>query len=75
MTLLFLAVINFVLSGADDRFKCVDDLSNLLKYLVDKLQVVPQFSSDLKSTFVSQCDTYGLQINESKTKEMRFNPL
>ena len=35
-SLLFLAVINFILSGYEERFKYVDDLSVLLKYIVEK---------------------------------------
>lgn len=73
--LLFLAVINFVLADFDERFKFVDDLSTLLKYLIEKSQTVPQFSESFIDNFRDQCSENSLQINETKTKILRFNPL
>ena len=40
-SLLFLAVINFILPGYEERFKYVDDLSVLLKYIVEKCEAAP----------------------------------
>jgi hypothetical protein len=53
----------------------VDDLSALLKYLIEKSQVIPQFDSDLKYKFNDQWSTNGVHVNVKKTKVMRFNPL
>ena len=68
-------VINYVDFGLENCFKSNDDLSIMLKQLVEKCQVVLQFSSDLKQTFVSQCGAYGLQINKNKAKTMGFNSI
>ena len=73
--LLFLAVINYVLSDFDDRFKFVDDLSALLKYHVKDSQAVAQFDPNFFDQFKSQCTANSLQINENKSKVLRFNPL
>ena len=40
-SVLFLEVINFILSCYEERFKYVDDLSVLLKYIVEKSEAAP----------------------------------
>ena len=61
-------MINYVLVDFDERFKYVDDLSALLKFLVDKSQAIPQFQGELKDSFTDQCRNNGLQINVNKQK-------
>ena len=73
--LLFLAVINYIILEFEDRFKYVDDLSLLLKYLAEKSDVYPQFSSEIRNSFLEACSINDLQLNMNKTKVMRFNPL
>ena len=51
LVLLFLAVINFVFSEFEDKFKYVDDSSVILKYLIENSEAVPQFSDTIMSSF------------------------
>ncbi|XP_065584632.1 uncharacterized protein LOC136043664 [Artemia franciscana] len=74
-SLLFLAEINIILSGYEERLKYVDDLSVLLKYIVEKSEVVPQFCNEIINNFKDECTANSRQINEGKTKILRFNPL
>ncbi|KAK2713880.1 hypothetical protein QYM36_009684 [Artemia franciscana] len=73
--LLFLAVISYVITDFDERYKYVDDLSTLLEFFVHKSQTLPQLQGELKDSFTDHCGNNGLQINVNKTKLMRFNPL
>ena len=73
--LLFLAVINKILAEFEERFKFVDDLSSLLKYIVENAVAKQQFEPTLFSDFVNQCKSNSLQLNEQKSKVLRFNPL
>ena len=51
-----------------------NDLSVLIKFLVDKFRAMPQFRGELKDSCTDQCRNNGLQINIKKTKVMCFNP-
>ena len=44
--IVFLTVINFLIADYDDCYKFVDDLSSILKHLVQNSVVAPQFSSN-----------------------------
>jgi hypothetical protein len=73
--LLFLAVINKILAEFEERFKFVDDLSSLLKYIVENAVAKKQFEPTLFSDFVNQCKSNSLQLNEQKSKVLHFNLL
>ena len=49
-------------------------LSALLKFLVDKSQVIPQFQGELKDSFTDQCRNNG-RINIDNIEVMCFNSL
>jgi len=68
--LLFIAVINFVLSEFEDRFKYVDDLSVLLKYLIENSEAVPQFSDVIMSNFKTNAPSTALKSTKEKPKSL-----
>ena len=51
----------------------IDDLHAHLKLTVDTIRAISLFSPDLLTEFKEECSTNSLQINESKTKIVRFN--
>ena len=73
--IVFLSVINFLITDYDDHYKFVDDLSFILKYLVQNGVVTPQFSSNFFSVFTKECAELNLEINVNKSKIVCFNPL
>ena len=68
--LLFSAIINFVLSDFWDKFKYVDNLSVLMKYLTENFKAVPQFSDAIMSNSIDRCTINSLQ----RRKILCFNP-
>ena len=73
--LLFLAVINPILAEFEERSKFVDDLSALLKYIVENAVTKQQSDPTFFTDFINQCKSNSLQVNEQKSKVLRFNPL
>ena len=73
--IVFLSVINFLITDYDDRYKFVDDLSFILKYLVQNGVVTPKFSSNFFSVFTKECAELNFEINVNRSKIVRFNPL
>ena len=73
--LLLLAVINPILAEFEERFKYVDDLSALLKYIVENAVTKQQYDPTFFTDFINQCKSNSLQVNEQKSKVLRFNPL
>ena len=72
--IVFLSVINFLIADYYDCYKFVDDLSFILKYLVQNI-VTPQFSSNFFSVFTKECAELNLEINVNKSRIVCFNPL
>ena len=70
-----MSVINFLVADHDDRYKFVDDLTFILKYLVQNEIVTSQFSSNFFSVFTKECAELNLEINVNKSKIVRFKSL
>ena len=73
--LIFVDVINFVLSNNDQRYEFVDDLSVLLNYEAKYSSVTPCFPHDLMEMLNKEVEQANLTINSTKSKVIRFNPL
>ena len=73
--IIFLAVINFILRTFKDRYKFVDDLSFLLKYLLEGQSAILLFDPSLPTVYQNECERASLTLNEQKCKVLRFNPL
>ena len=67
--------INPILAEFEERFKFVDDLSALLKYIVENAVTKQQYDPTFFTDFINQCKSNSLQVNEQKSKVLRFNPL
>ena len=64
--LLFLAVINPILAEFKGHFTFVDDLSTLLKYIVENAVGKQQLDLTFFTEFINQCKSNSLQVNEQK---------
>ncbi|XP_065562451.1 uncharacterized protein LOC136028533 [Artemia franciscana] len=73
--IVFIAVINYLLVEYEDHYKFIDDISFLLKYLVENGIVKKEFSDDFFDAFIAECNVSKLIINTNKSKVLRFNPL
>ncbi|XP_065583824.1 uncharacterized protein LOC136042814 [Artemia franciscana] len=73
--IVFIAVINYLLVEYEDHYKFIDDISFLLKYLVENGIVEKEFSDDIFDAFIAECNVSKLIINTNKSKVLRFNPL
>ena len=73
--IVFIAVINYLLVKYEDHYKFIDDISFLLKYLVENGIVKKEFSDDFFDAFIAECNVSKLIINTNKSKVLRFNPL
>ena len=56
-------------------FQVVDDLSALLKYIVENAVIKQQSGVTFFTDFINQCKSNSLQVNEQKSKVLQFNPL
>ncbi|XP_065557774.1 uncharacterized protein LOC136025719 [Artemia franciscana] len=73
--IVFIAVINYLLVEYEDHYMFIDDISFLLKYLVENEIVKKEFSDDFFDAFIAECNVSKLIINSNKSKVLRFNPL
>ncbi|XP_065582837.1 uncharacterized protein LOC136041954 [Artemia franciscana] len=73
--IVFIAVINYLLVEYEDHYKFIDDISFLLKYLVENGIVKKEFSDDFFDALIAECNVSKLIINTNKSKVLRFNPL
>ena len=71
-TIVFVSLINFLISKYNDHYKFVDDLSFILKYLLQNAVVTPKFSSNFVSVFKKECTDLNLEVNRNKSKIVSF---
>ena len=74
-TIVFVSLINFLIAKYNDHYKFVDDLSFILKYLLQNAVMTPKFSSNFVSVFKKECADLNLEVNWNKSKIVSFNPL
>ena len=73
--IIFVPVINSLISYHNDRYKFADDLSMVLVYLVENTILTKKFSDHLFDRLKTECSCHDLTIDVAKSKIICFNTL